>query len=263
MDLMDVVKGRRSVRSFDGRALTEEDRAALLACAREIENPYGIPVEVVFLDAAEHGLSSPVITGEKLYVAGKLARGPHAEEAFGFSFEKLVLCAWARGIGTTWIGGTMNRALFERAAGLKEGEMMPCVSPLGYPAKKMSVRETLMRKGAKADERQSASALFFDGDFSAPLTEEDEKVRNALEMVRLAPSAVNRQPWRVVRIGRAYHFYVKHAKGYVSEAAGDLQKVDLGIALCHFMSGAGGDFKMEDPGLNTEKDLEYIATVAV
>ena len=263
MNTMETIKARRSVRTFDGAALRDEDRAALLAYAQSIENPYGIPVDFVFLDAAEHGLSSPVIAGEKLYVAGKAAKGPHAEEAFGFSFEKLVLYAQSLGVGTTWIGGTMNRALFEKAAGLKDGERMPCVSPLGYPAKRMSMREALMRKGVHADERQSASSLFFDGGFSTPLNEEDERVRAALEMLRWAPSAVNRQPWRVVRIGRAYHFYLKHAKGFVSEATGDLQKVDMGIALCHFLSGAEGEFRLKDPGLAAEKDTEYIATVAL
>ena len=46
---------------------------------------------------------------------------PHAEEAYGYSFEKLVLYAWSLGIGTTWIGGTMKRELFEKAAGLADG----------------------------------------------------------------------------------------------------------------------------------------------
>lgn len=263
MDTMDIIKSRRSVRTFDGRALTDGDRAALMAYSESIRNPYDIPVEFVFLDAAEYGLFSPVIAGEKLYVAGKTAKIAHAEEAFGFSFEKLVLYAESLGIGTTWIGGTMNRALFEKAAGLQAGERMPCVSPLGYPAKKMSVRETMMRNGVKAGERKNAAELFFDGDFTAPLEEENELVRAALEMVRLAPSAVNRQPWRIVRIGNAYHFYLKHAKGYVSEATGDLQKVDMGIALCHFMSGVEGELRLEDPGLPAEKDTEYIATVRV
>ena len=263
MNNMDIVKARRSVRSFDGRALTEADRDMLERFAQSARNPYGIPVDFVFLDAAEHGLSSPVITGETLYVAAKAAKQPHVEEAIGFSFEKLVILAQSMGVGTTWIGGTMNRALFEKAAGLEDGELMPCVSPLGYPASKMSLRETLMRRAAKADERQSADALFFDGAFGVPLNEADEMVQTALEMVRLAPSAVNRQPWRVVRVGRDYHFYLKHAKGYVSAATGDLQKVDMGIALCHFLSGVAGEFKLEDPGLPTEKDVEYIATVRV
>ena len=82
-------------------------------------------------------------------------------------------------------------------------------------------------------------------------------------MVRLAPSAVNRQPWRVVREGTDYHFYLKHDKGYVSSATGDLQKVDMGIALCHFMNGTDGSFRLADPGITTEAGTEYIGTVCV
>lgn len=108
MELTEVIKTRKSVRTYDGRQLTEEDRQALEEYAKTITNPYGIPVSFVFLDAEKYGLSSNVIKGEHLYVAGKVPKTAHCEEAFGFSFEKLVLYAWSRGIGTTWIGGTMD-----------------------------------------------------------------------------------------------------------------------------------------------------------
>ena len=140
---------------------------------------------------------------------------------------------------------------------------MPCMSPLGYPAQKMSIRETMMRKGVKADERKPASELFFDRDFFIPLKEENPAAAEALEMVRLAPSAVNKQPWRVVRDGSAYHFYLKHDRGYVTEATGDLQKVDMGIALCHFMSGTNGALELQNPGITTEGGTEYIASVVI
>ena len=130
-DLMKTIQGRRSVRTFDGIPVSGEDRDRLERYMRQITNPFGIPVRFVLLDAKEYGLSSPVLSGEKLYVAGKVDKVPYADVAFGYSFEKLVLYAWSLGIGTTWIGGTMKRELFEQAAGLTEGEMMPCVSPLG------------------------------------------------------------------------------------------------------------------------------------
>ena len=121
----------------------------------------------------------------------------------------------------------------------------------------------MMRRGVKADERKPASELFFDRAFSAPLKEEDSTVEQALEMVRYAPSAVNRQPWRVLREGKNYHFYLKHDKGYVSKSTGDLQKVDMGIAICHFMSGVEGALSISDPGIPAEAGVEYIASVAV
>ena len=262
MTMMETVKSRRSVRTFDGKPLTAEDREKLSEYVKTIQNPYGIPVDFVLMDAREYGLSSPVLAGEPMYAAAKVERVAHAEEAFGFSFEKFVLFAWSLGIGSTWIGGTMKRELFEKAAGLKENQMMPCVSPLGYPAKKMSVRETIMRKGVKADERKPASELFFDQAFFIPLSEENREISDALEMLRLAPSAVNKQPWRIVRKGRDYHFFLKHDKGFAGAAVGDLQKVDMGIALCHFMSGMKGELKISDPGIPVETGIEYIATVS-
>ena len=263
MNMLETVKTRRSVRTFDGNPLTEKDRGKIAELIQTIRNPYKIPVEFVLLDAKANSLSSPVLTGETMYVAAKVEKQPYAEEAFGYSFEKLVLSAWSMGIGTTWIGGTMKREAFERAAGLEENQLMPCISPLGYPAKKMSVRETLMRKGVRADERKPASELFFDRAFFLPLKEENVIIAEALEMVRFAPSAVNRQPWRIVRQGNRYHFYLKHDKGYIGEATGDLQKVDMGIALCHFMSGVECTFQIADPGIPVETGIEYIATAVV
>ena len=135
-NLLDLIKGRKSVRSFDGNGISAENLEKLKEFSLGISNPFGITVQFIFLDALEHGLSSPVISGEKIYVCGTVKKQKYADVAFGYSFEKLVLYAWSLGIGTTWIGGTMNRETFEKAARLREDEMMPCVSPLGYPSSK-------------------------------------------------------------------------------------------------------------------------------
>lgn len=268
-ELLNVIRGRKSVRSFDGRPLTAEDRGKLEQYAAQITNPFGIPVQFVFLDAEDYGLSSPVLTGEKLYVAGKVEKKPYADVAFGYSFEKLVLYAWSLGIGTTWIGGTMKRGQFEEAAGLQAGEMMPCISPLGYPAKKRTVKESLMRRGVGADTRLPVDKLFFDGSLKTPLpAEKKEAAADLIEMVRWAPSAVNKQPWRIILQDGSYHFYEKKDKGFVSDATGDLQKIDVGIALCHFAAGLeerGGApaVTVSDPGITIPAGMEYIATVTM
>lgn len=264
--IQELVKGRRSVRTFDGREISAEDLERLSSFMSKIDNPYEIPVEFKLLNAKEQKLSCPVVSGTDLYVGTKVKRMPHVEEAVGYSMEKLVLYAQSLGIGTVWIGGTMDRAAFERAMELGEGEMMPCVSPLGYPAKKMAVKESLMRKGIKADSRIPFETLFFDGSFDTPLTAEKAgRLTEALETVRWAPSAVNKQPWRVVVKENAAHFYLKRNKGFVSDAVGDMQKIDLGIALCHFAltaeeSGLSINFQISDPGIAAESDMEYIAS---
>lgn len=75
---------------------------------------------------------------EKIHIAAKVPKVKHCEEAFGYSFEKMVLYAWSLGIGTTWIGGTLNREVFEKAADTKDDEYMMIVSPLGYPSNSQS-----------------------------------------------------------------------------------------------------------------------------
>ena len=84
-------------------------------------------------------------------------------------------------------------------------------------------------------------------------------------MVRWDPSAVNKQPWRVVLEKNGVHFYLKRSKGFVSEAVGDIQKIDLGIALYHFALAAKENginicFNVSDPGIKADADIEYIAS---
>lgn len=263
MSIQELIRARRSVRSFDGRALDEVTKEKLLSC--NMENPYGIPVTVTFLGAKEQGLTCPVVTDCDLYVGGRVQDVPKASVAFGYSFEQFVLYAQSLGLGTVWLGGTMNRAAYEKAMNLAENELMPCASPVGYPAAKMSMRESMMRKVVKADERMAFEELFFDEDFATPLTKEKAgKFFEPLEMVRLAPSAVNKQPWRAVVAGDSVHFYLVRSKGVGHGEKLDMQMIDMGIALCHFAltakeMGLQMAFVEDDPKLaNTEG--EYIAS---
>jgi len=268
MSMQELIRSRRSVRTFDGAPLRREDASAILAFAGKVENPYELPIEWKLLDRKNDFLSVPVVAGTDSYIAGKMRRAPHAEEAFGYTFEKVVLYAQSLGVGTTWIAGTMDRKAFEHAMHLSENEVMPCVSPLGYPAEKMSLRETMMRKGVKADSRLDFEKLFFDGSFERPLpAEKAGDLRLALEMVRLAPSAVNGQPWRAVVCGDAAHFFEKRGRGMAKDTW-DIQKIDMGIALCHFELGAveGGlnpVFYVEDPGIPGQDGLIYIASFRI
>ena len=255
----------RSACSNDGTPLRQDDRAKLEQYLSQIETPFDIPMEFRMLDAKEHGLSSPVVTGTELYAAGKIKRIPLAEAAFGFAFEKFVLYALSLGVGTVWIAGTMDRPAFERVMDLGDDEFMPAVTPLGYPAKKRAIRDAAMRHAIKADTRLPFESLFFEDTFNKPLTPERAgKYREALELIRLAPSAVNKQPWRIVKQGDAFHFYKKSS--LPANPKGDVQKLDIGIALTHFMlapeeAGSAGTVTAADPGLSGGQDAEYIVTV--
>lgn len=257
MDILQVIKTRKSIRTFDNRKITENDKQNILNYVESIENPYDIPVEFVFLDKEEFNLSSPVIEGEDFYIAAKVPKTEHCEEAFGYSFEKLILYLWSQSIGTTWIGGTFDREHFEKAASTKDDEYMMIVTPVGYPSNKRSKVDIELRETVKGDERKPLNELFFENDFSTPISSSEDW----MEAIQWAPSAANRQPWRIIKDNNKYHFYEEHTKGYTSNVGWDVQKVDIGIALCHFMSVKEGKLIIDNPDIKTDEYTEYIATV--
>lgn len=67
--IKELVKQRRSVRTFDGRALTDEDRKYMTDLLSSLENPWGISIEFFLLNAKQNGLTSPVIIGAEEYIA--------------------------------------------------------------------------------------------------------------------------------------------------------------------------------------------------
>ena len=255
---------RRSVRTFDGRPLTEEDRRQLEAFLSALSDPFGVPVSFRLLNAKEHGLTSPVIVGAEEYLAAKVRRAPHCEISFGYRFETACLFACSRGIGTVMLAASLSRAAFERAMDVQSDEVLPLASPVGYPADKRSVRENLMRRALRADERRPFETLFFAGSFEKELRREDAGVfADALEAARLAPSAANGQPWRAVADGDLVHFY--EAKSMKDSPLGDVQLLDVGIALSHFdlvraEDGVAGGFLFADPQLDAPENVRYVVS---
>ncbi len=55
-----------------------------------------------------------------------------------------------------------------------------------------------------------------------------------MEMVRLGPSASNKQPWRILLKDAVCHFYEYKEPGYSDRFNYDIQRIDLGIAAAHF-----------------------------
>lgn len=260
-----TIERRISVRTYRPEAPSKDALDGLMERIFAIDSPFEVPVTYRLLDAEADHVSSPVIVGATTYLAAKAPRRPGMEEAFGYSFERAVLEATDMGLSTVWLAATIDRPAFERAIDLAPGEAMPAVSPLGYAADKRSLRDTMMRRSLKSDERLPFESLFFSGDFGRPLPEGEAGVWKApLEMVRKAPSATNKQPWRVVVRDGDVHFFEQKTRGYAKDGV-DIQKVDLGIALCHFEiaaeeTGCVGRFVREDAGILAPEDCEYIAT---
>jgi nitroreductase len=208
-----------------------------------------------------------VIKNARQFLAGMISPAPMATCDYGYCKEKLVLKATELGLNTCWLGGTFAISAFGRAAGMSRSELLPTITPVGYSADHRSLTERVMRGFAGSDHRLAWTKLFFDGDARTPLLPEEAGMyHEALENVRLAPSASNKQPWRIVYASnrKSFLFYLSRSIGYRHLRDVSLQEIDMGIALCHFEltvreMGLSGNWQQDDSAPKI-KSWEYVAS---
>jgi nitroreductase len=273
--ITEIIKNRHSVRTYNPETLDQELINKLKEYTAEIKGPFDSQVRLEIIDSLDLAEKSGgkigtygVIKGAKTFIAGVADKNERNMEQLGYCLEQLVLYAASYELGTCWLGGTFKRSQFNELVGLKENELIPVVTPVGHPADKRTLFETIMRRAAGSDNRKQWNELFFNGSFDKSLNQESaEQYAEVLEMVRLAPSASNKQPWRILKQGNEYHFYLAQAKGYGSALGFNIQKIDMGIAMCHFeMTAIEAELKgnwlvkAQSPFIGQTKDLEYIVS---
>ncbi|MDE7153373.1 MAG: nitroreductase family protein [Muribaculaceae bacterium] len=241
MNIIEAIKERRSIRSYDGNGLSDVEITMLNNAIAEAYSPFRGEVKIELLRFGLKGDYKPstygVIKGATDYFLICYAADEDSVLAAGFMFEQVVLNAWMAGLGTCWIGGTFKGSTFERNLSLPDNVKLKAVSPVGTPGStRLLERVTHFVMGSQ--NRKPFDTLFFEGDFNHPLSP-DSRFGEALAMLRLAPSSTNSQPWRALVAGDTVHFYYL-PKSYLS-------LLDCGIGLCHFseterFNGQKGDF---------------------
>ncbi|MEW5785161.1 MAG: nitroreductase family protein [Bacillota bacterium] len=249
MQAMETIQKRLSVRAYADTPVSEAVQAKLRALFQEYERgPFGIPARFRLLDLSAVNRAElrrlgtyGVIKGARLYILAAVKEGKRAQEDLGYCLEKIILEATAMGLGTCWLGGTFRRGSFAGQMQLDKGELLPAITPVGYPADQTAFddRQALCRAGLSR--RKPWTELFFLIDGKKPLSEaEAGEYRAVLEAVRLAPSASNRQPWRLLKDQAGlFHLYLKEDRLY-NRILGKIriQNIDMGIAMCHFALAA-------------------------
>ncbi len=236
---------RRAVRTYSGKPIAVETKEGIRRILGELSGPFEGKVRCGLIDkkdaAAKDGVklgTYGVILGASLFIAGAAEPGSQAMEQLGYVFEQAVLYLTSQGLGTCWLAGTFRRSAFAAAMHLRQDEMLPIITPVGYPSRIRGPVDMLF-KPSLARKRLPWQRLFFDGDFGTPL---DGTTAGSfavpLEMVRLAPSASNKQPWRVLRRNRSFLFFLDGNRAYRRMYEFDIQKIDMGIALLHFEAAA-------------------------
>jgi hypothetical protein len=243
----DLAKRRYSCRNYIERPLADSDREALAQFLASIEpGPLGNGCRFALLAATQSDRDSlkglgtyGFIKGATGFIVGAVRPGAGDMEDCGYCLERAVLAATDLGLGTCWLGGTFTKSAFARKIGAARDEVVPAVIAVGYPAE--NSRVNWVRRSAGSDHRLRTEQLFFEASPGEPLDLSREGgYAAALEVVRWAPSASNKQPWRLARSGETWRFYLQRTRGYGKSTVfsfikmADLQRVDIGIAMCHF-----------------------------
>lgn len=269
--IVETIKRRCSVRTYQDKELEPDVRERLRSYMDNLENPFGMQVKKYIIDKklASEGEklgTYGVIKGASTFMGISVPDKDLAYVAAGYEFENLILEATALGLGTVWLAATFNREGFASAMGVPKDELFPAISPVGYPAAKRSLTESLMRTAMRSSSRKEWSTLFYLDNFQTPLSRDlAGDYTEPLEMLRLAPSDKNTQPWRVLKSGSDYHFYVTYKSG-ISRGEEIIKRVDAGIALSHFHLtalelGLKGCFKQTEPeNIKLPQNTYYITS---
>jgi len=279
--ITEIIKKRFSCRTYQERPLEGD----MQACLREyLESrdvgPFGSHPRFELVAAVEgdskalRGLGTyGFIKKPTGFIIGAAQETGKNLEDFGYVMEEIILRVTDLGLGTCWLGGTFKRSRFAEEISLRDGEVIPAAISVGYIDKKPVRVDKAVREMAQGDRRLPWRKLFFAEKFGVPLGRDAAgEYAIPLEMVRLGPSASNRQPWRVIKDGRKWHFYLRRTPGYPHRVFDlllrmtDLQRVDMGIAMSHFALTArelalNGTWKMTEPDIEKSDELtEYVVS---
>ncbi|SET87781.1 Putative TM nitroreductase [[Clostridium] aminophilum] len=256
MNLYEAIGVRRSVRKYRRKMITDSMRERILRYFDEtLRLDDSIPVEAEILDNTAH--NAPVrglLRTEAPYLLSVWSgeKDGYAENV-GYILEQVALYLECHGLGSCFLGA-LHPVVQDR--GSKKFVML---LGFGYPEGRLT------RESLRAKRFPLRKLCLFRNDPPDP-------VRKVLLAARLAPSALNFQPWRFVVNGSCVH--ILEENNLETKLVGkSMTEVGMGIMLAHMMIAADEmwlsmDMKKDEAaalrldlrGLKM-KNLRYVRTV--
>jgi len=227
----EAITVRRSRRQFDrSKPVSPEILESLRSLCREF-HPFPHARAELITESADRVFKGLIgqygkIKGADAFIAfiGDMS-GPSAQEEVGYTGESIILEATALGLGTCWVGGFFRPEAARQLVKIGPHEKILAVTPVGYTTERLSTEERIMTGFGRSHQRIALSKLVTGLD----IQEWPSWVKVSLEAARLAPSAVNRQPWRF-EVGKdSVTVYVKNATPDFNVS----KRLDCGIAMLH------------------------------
>ena len=132
------------------------------------------------------------------------AHGPGDLEDYGSLLEEVILYATGWASGPAGLADVHAQHVRQRFGGLERARRCPPSSP---PATRETTARSVSASGKRATRRIPGTSCSSRRVRRASRRRARAATPAALEAVRTAPSATNKQPWRIVDVGGDWHFY--------------------------------------------------------
>lgn len=243
MNLKEMIYKRRSTRAYTGIPVdtaTIDKIKQFISNIKPLDADIKVRAEIVAKENVKCML--PWTTSQVIAIFSEEKEG--FLENVGFMFQQLDLYLQSIGLGVCWLGmGKLNtQGVVERKneEGLQFTMMLAFGHPKGSPHRITAEfkRKSLAEISDMADER--------------------------LEPTRLAPSSVNSQPWYFTHEGDKIHAYCALQGFLKAKMLGDMNQIDMGIALAHMYVANEDTFRFFKEG-NTKpiKGYAYIGSFTI
>ncbi len=254
MNLYQMIFKRRSVRKFKREPVPEQLLKDILyfgSCMSGLQGD--IPVKMEIVENLDGNL--PVKGLWKVEAPYYLVFYSDEKEGYltnaGYILEFVFLYMTGKGLGTCYLGNTRLPQSGSQDSGLKQVVAVA----FGYP------KGLLYRDPSTAKRLPLKELCVFKEEVS-------ESVKNILKAARLAPSAMNTQPWRFI----VYHdkIYVFCCREFLpSSPFVSMREMSIGIMLSHMTIAAEEMWmnirleKEESMGKKSYKSGTYVATAYI
>lgn len=269
LDLFDLMRERRSCRSFQTRKMTDVDRGELLESVRVHMGEPQIGPSPIRLEYIAAPLTVwPTVNATEFLVA----IAPKVYDRFavidvGRTLQKIVMDTTRMGLGTCWIGPGADHASIIQNLGARfdpERDQIICVCAVGYRSKYIPLFLRIFN--AQFHRRLPLSELFYaDADFKQPLDLDSppfNRFGRNYEICEWAPSSYNGQTTRcAANTGengdlKSFDFYASTASRYYAPVAVGIWCANWELG-CEAL-GIQGHFaklQLNDQGMQAENRL--------
>ena len=226
-----VIEKRRSRRRFDPDLPIAPETLAALEKACNQFTPFTSARSRLVTESCENVFKGIIgsygkVKGTQTFIAfiGDMD-DEFVQEKVGYTGEAIILEATALGLNTCWVAGFFKPEVVTSLIEVNKNEQVLAVTPVGYSREHEPWEEKLMSRFGRSHNRLPLSRLVR----GLPEEQWPDWVNISLKAARLAPSAVNRQPWGFNVQGEGITVFVRTGGPEFNVS----KRLDCGIAMLH------------------------------